>query len=375
MPHTRPSRYPPSFPGRGKEDSGGPPVPPPKGLSPSGLPTERHADFGYQALGTRRSRLRTGTGSSTYEWIDGWATVPNGEAAAAGWAHPGMIVTREGEVLTFHSGSPTVLAFDREGRHLRSWDLGVADAHGMTLVEEDGTEFLWIADNGSKRAADLGYEYAAGSEQVSGQVLKTTLDGRTVTTLKLPDLPVYRGSRCSPTSVAVDEERFGGTGDVWVADGYGESYVHRYDKTGAYISSINGEEGSAGRFDCPHGIFINRRKGEPELYVADRANARVQVYAMDGSFKRVFGSEFLTTPSAFVTHGDQMIIAELRARLTVVDGDDNLVCYLGSNETVCDVDGWPNNRDSEGKVIQTSLLEPGKFNSTHGMAVDGDGNL
>ena len=186
---------------------------------------------------------------------------------------------------------------------------------------------------------------------------------------------MYRDSRCSPTSVAVDEERFGGSGDVWVADGYGQSYVHRYDKTGAYIGSINGEEGSAGRFNCPHGIFIDRRRGEPELYVADRANARVQVYALDGSFKRVFGSEFLTTPSAFVTHGDQMIIAELRARLTVVDGDDNLVCYLGANESVCDVDGWPNNRDSEGKLIPTSLLEPGKFNSPHGMAVDADGNL
>ena len=308
--------------------------------------------------------MRTGAGSGAYEWIDGWATVPNGEAAAAGWAHPGMVVARNGEVLTCHSGLPTVLAFDREGRHLRSWDLDVADSHGMTLVEGNGTELLWIADNGSKRAAGLGYEYAAGSEQVSGQVLKTTLDGHTVTTLTLPELRVYRGSRCSPTSVAVDEERFGGSGDVWVADGYGQSYVHRYDKTGAYIGSINGEEGSAGRFNCPHGIFIDRRRGEPELYVADRANARVQVYALDGTFKRVFGSEFLTTPSAFVTHGDQMIIAELR-----------MVCYLGANQSVCDVDGWPNNRDSQGKLIPTPLLEPGKFNSPHGMAVDADGNL
>ncbi|MCH8900464.1 MAG: hypothetical protein IH942_08265 [Acidobacteria bacterium] len=40
-----------------------------------------------------------------------------------------------------------------------------------------------------------------------------------------------------------------------------------------------------------------------------------------------------------------------------------------------DADGWPNSKDSDGQVVPTSLLEPGKFNSPHGMAVDADGNL
>ena len=41
--------------------------------------------------------------------------------------------------------------------------------------------------------------------------------------------------------MAVDEERHGGSGDIWVADGYGESYVHRFDKSGRYTSSITGD--------------------------------------------------------------------------------------------------------------------------------------
>ena len=38
-----------------------------------------------------------------------------------------------------------------------------------------------------------------------------------------------------------------------------------------------------------------------------------------------------------------MLASELRAGLAVLDKDGNLLCYLGGNEAVCSVDGWPNN--------------------------------
>ena len=70
-----------------------------------------------------------------------------------------------------------------------------------------------------------------------------------------------------------------------------------------------------------------------------------------------------------------MIIAELRARLAVTDMNDELLAYIGDNQQVCDVEGWPNNTGDEGQIIPTSLLEAGKFNSPHGLAVDANGNL
>ncbi len=317
--------------------------------------------------------MQVGSGANTYDWMDDWAAISKSESARTGWAHHGVVVTRSGEIVAYHQGDPTIMVFDSEGNLLRSWDISVTDAHGMTLVEEDGTEYLWIADNGAKRLPYLAYEYPSGPR--TGQVLKTTLDGETVMSLERPDIEVYGEQEYSPTWVVVNEERHGGNGDVWVADGYGASYVHRYDRAGNYLSSINGEEGDAGAFDCPHAIFVDRRCGAPELYVADRSNSRVQVYDMDGRFKRVFGTDFLTSPSGFATHGDQMIIAELQARLTVLNAADRLVCYLGDNAEVCDVAGWPNNRNEAGEVVPTSLLEQGKFNSPHGMAVDADGNI
>ncbi len=318
--------------------------------------------------------MRVGSGKNTYEWIGDWAKVPDKEDARTNWSHNGIVVTESGDVVTCHQNGANILVLDRDGNIKKSWESGLTEAHGMTLVKENGVELLWIADNGSKRQPRFGYDYPAGSESKSGRVVKMTLDGRMVMHLSKPDLPVYQSTRYAPTTVAVNEERHGGNGDIWVGDGYGASYVHRFDRTGSYIGSINGEEG-AGRFNCPHGIFIDRRKGEPELYVADRGNGRVQVYDMEGKFKRVFGKEFLTTPSAFVTHGDLMVVAELRARLTVLDRRDKLVCYLGANESVCTVEGWPNNKNERGEVVPTSLLEAGKFNSPHGMAVDADGNL
>ena len=294
--------------------------------------------------------MRIGNGKHVYEWIDGWAKIPDTESARTGFAHSDMVVTGGGELITFHPGDPELLAFDKDGNLLRSSTTGLTNAHGIAIVQEGEAEYLWLADD------------------LSGQVVKTTLDGRTVLSLERPELAIYQAAAYSPTSVAVNEERHGGNGDVWVADGYGESYLHRYSKSGEYICSVNGEERRAGAFQQPHGLWFDTRRSEPELYIADRLNQRVQVYDADGHFKRAFGSDFLTRPGGFATHGEFMIMGEHRgSRLTIVDGEDRFVCYLGENPGVSDREDWPD--------IPAELFEPGKFSSPHGQAVDSEGNL
>jgi hypothetical protein len=242
-----------------------------------------------------------------------------------------------------------VLVFDTDGKLQAAWGDRFQGAHGMTLTKDGEVEYLWLTD------------------QTSGEVVKTTLDGQTVMQLQRPDLPIYQSGTYAPTWVAVNEERHGGNGDIWVTDGYGQSYIHRYDKMGRYIASINGEEGESGAFKCPHGIWVDTRKPAPELYIADRGNRRVQVYDLDGTFKRTFGSDILTSPCGFATHGDDLLIPELFARLTILDGNDQLIGYFGENEQVVDVAGWPN--------LPAELIVPGKFNSPHGVAADNLGNV
>ena len=292
--------------------------------------------------------MRIGSDHHTYEWRDNWVRFPDTELGRQDLAHHGVVVTESKEVIMFHEGGPAVLVFDTEGVLLRSWDTTLTNAHGMDLVKEDGSEYLWMADN------------------KSGQVVKTDLQGQTVMNIQRPDISVYREGEYKPTWVAVNQERWGGNGDVWVADGYGQSHVHRYDKRGEYISSINGEEG-AGRFVSSHGVFIDTRKPEPELYVADRTNRRVQVYDLDGKFKRVFGSDFLTSPSGFIIIGDLMGVVELKASIKLLDMDDSLVATLGGNDGAAEIGGWPDTPPEH--------IHPGKFNSPHGAAADADGNL
>lgn len=192
--------------------------------------------------------MRVGEGANAYEWDDNWAKMPNTEGARNGWAHHGVVVSETGDIISFHQEDRTVLVFDGDGKLKRSWDSGVTEGHGMPLVKEGDTEYLWIADNGRKRSSTAGYEYSGGDSQITGRVVKLTLDGEKVLELQRPDLAVYRHGSYMPTWVAVHEERYGGNGDVWVADGYGQSHVHRFDRAGSYIGSINGAEGDAGPF-------------------------------------------------------------------------------------------------------------------------------
>lgn len=294
--------------------------------------------------------MQIGSSDLTYEWVEDWVKIPDTETGRVNGRTHGVAVTDSADrVMIFHQASPAVLQFCPGGGLLRSWGDRFAGAHGMTCVKEGQTEYLWLTD------------------EHSGEVVKTTLAGQTVLSIIRPNLPLYQNGKYAPTSVAVNQERFGGNGDIWVADGYGASCIHRYDKTGRYVGTITGQEGKAGLFKCPHGIWFDTRHGQPELYIADRGNTRVQVYDADGRFKRSFGSNFLSSPCGFASYGPYLMIPELHARVTILDEYDNPMCYLGANEAACKIKGWPN--------LPSYMLEPGKFNSPHAMAADKDGNL
>ena len=309
-----------------------------------------------------------------FQWIENWGEINQSVKSLHGWAHPGMATTSDNHIVTCDSGESTIMVFSSDGVLVNRWDGNFVDAHGITVAKESDEEVLWIADNGSKRLPDYDYEYPPGSDNVSGRVFKVQFDGTEVTELPFPSSVEYKKSRYSPTSIAIDEHRFGGQGDIWVSDGYGASLVHRFDASGKHNLSIDGTTG-AGRFDCPHGIIIDRRHDTPKLYVADRGNARIQVFDLEGHYLRSFGEDFLSSPSGFVQLGEYMVIAELKSRLTIIDTNNGFAGHVFPGDSHIQTAGWPNESIDGEEIIRPSKLNKEEFNSPHGLTADKDGNL
>ncbi|HZQ02531.1 MAG TPA: hypothetical protein VFA88_00765 [Gaiellaceae bacterium] len=291
---------------------------------------------------------------SRYQWVPSWAELP---PAPRGWMHSGIALL-DGEIVVAHAGEPTLLWYGEGGDLRRSVPVpGLLELHGFEVVP-DG---LWIADIGSKRRP-RGAEFE--TRRGDGRVVLVDRDGAIRRELHDP------GRGWSPTAVAHVAE----SGDLWVADGYGQQLVHRFDAAGRHLLTLSGEEG-AGRFSCPHCVAVDRRRGDPELYVADRANGRLQVYDLEGRFRRVAGAGVLVTPADLAFVREQLVLTDYtRARLTILDGDDTFVEHVGEDPQAPTRDGWPNARDQRGDLVPPPLV-PGRFNSPHTLAADGGGDL
>lgn len=284
-----------------------------------------------------------------FKWIDNWARIPESPTGKANGRTHGVCVTRSGNVVVFHQAHNGLLTFDATGRLVSAtggdrW-LG---AHGLTRTEESGTEYLWLAD------------------QDSTEVAKVTLAGETVQTLARPPHPAYaQGGRYVPTWAAQDPV----TRDIWVADGYGSSLVHRYTAKGDYVATLDGTEG-AGRFKCPHGLHLTVGPAGPELWITDRGNRRVVIYDGTGRFQRQ--TDLTHSPCCFGFLGDWVVIPELMTGVKILNSRTlELVAELGASDLVSvakQPTGWPN-------LAGTPLVKSGLFNSPHGACFAPNGDI
>ncbi len=104
--------------------------------------------------------------SLAFVWMDSFARIPDTPSGRANGRTHGVAVSGDGNVIVFHQAENALLTFDAGGALLSAvgGDRWIG-AHGLTLVREGGTEYLWLTD------------------QASGEVVKVTLQGETVQTL------------------------------------------------------------------------------------------------------------------------------------------------------------------------------------------------
>jgi DNA-binding beta-propeller fold protein YncE len=284
-----------------------------------------------------------GSGSHTYQWIRGWAKLPDG--VRFGNTHGAVVIDAQGRVLMNTDTENAIIIFDPDGKFIKAWGREwKGGAHGMALHKEGRTEYLYLTHHAR-------HEFA-----------KCTLDGEVVWVKGYPEASgIYqKADEFRPTGIAVAP-----SGDFYVTDGYGKSWVHHYNAKGEYIRSWGGVGSEPGKLKQPHGIWIDTRERAPRVLVADRANHRLQWFNLDG---RPLGmvTEDLRLPSNFDERGRDLVIADLAGRVTILDQDNKLIAHLGDN---------PNTEQRGKNPIPAEQWVDGVFISLHCPRWDAQGNL
>src|SRR5262249_57057674 len=70
-------------------------------------------------------------------------------------------------------------------------------------------------------------------------------------------------------------------GELYVCDGYGNARVHKFSAEGRLVFSWGEPGNGPGQFRLPHGIAVDT---QGIVYVADRENSRIQLFAPDGAY-------------------------------------------------------------------------------------------
>jgi sugar lactone lactonase YvrE len=206
-----------------------------------------------------------GTGEYTYEIVRDFFKLPAGETF-------GMIsrvaADAQDRIYVFQRKDPPVVVFDRDGKYLGAWGSSeVTDPHGLKIVGD----IVYTTDRSDSVAKAF------------------TLDGKPVLALgnrgvhsdtgKITNWLAERaaGPFNHPTEMMAHPN-----GDIYVTDGYRNARVHRFTRDGRLLASWGMPGKGEGQFHLPHSIAFDD-KGL--LYVADRANKRIQIFTPEGAFQ------------------------------------------------------------------------------------------
>ena len=155
----------------------------------------------------------------------------------------------------------------------KQWDKMLRRPHSVYISPYDPQKNVYIVDD---------YRHA---------IFKFTNDGKTL--LKTIGEPNVHASDDKhfyrPTFMA-----FQADGSYYVADGYANTRVVKFDKNDNYVTAW-GERGEAGKetrpnyFNNVHGVGVD--PGTRQVYVNDRGNRRIQVFDENGKFIRMWSMQ------------------------------------------------------------------------------------
>ena len=290
----------------------------------------------------------TGVAGAGYSAIGDWLKLPAGRPQL-GNMHGDIAVSSKGEVfVSVQDPAAGLQVYAPDGTFLRNVTGAPSDFHGFVIRTQPEGEFLYGAT-------------------LRGQtIVKMRLDGTIVMTIgssAVPDEFKVRNARSNELQLLLTGLDVAPNGDIYVADGYASDYVHRFDKSGRYLASFGGKKPPY-NFNTLHKLAIDTRFQPARLIAVDRANGRVVHLSLTGEFLGVVTSDLLL-PAAITVNGDNVVVGELRGRVTVLDKAGKVVERIGENAG----EGVGTNQ------AKPDAWRPGLLLSPHGVAINGQGDL
>jgi DNA-binding beta-propeller fold protein YncE len=271
-------------------------------------------------------------------WRDATSASPPGALFKQGTQEPGDDLDA-GQPDVDYKWGRIINVVDAQGNHIEDWtqyDKMFRRPHSVFESPYDPQKDVWIVDD---------YRHA---------IFRFSNDGKKLLqTIGTPNVPGTDATHFyRPTFIA-----WAPNGDFYVADGYQNTRVVKFDRTGKYLMAWgergeNGKETRLGYFNNVHGIAVDPQTGR--VFVNDRGNRRIQVFDANG---KPLDSWSVGAPPADIhlvyMDGSRMLWAFDRASSKMIKYDlsGNLQYTWGM---------WGN---------------AGGFWGVHGMHVDSEGNF
>ena len=150
--------------------------------------------------------------------------------------------------------------------------------HGIRVDAQDN---IWVIDEGANSI--IKYNPEGRAIMILGRRIGFPYNGMEPPVKELNPAPPYIFNR--PTDVAFDS-----AGNIFVADGYGNSRIVKYDKNGRFIKQVGSRGSGPGQFNLIHAIAVD---AQGNVYAGSRSDQRILVFDNDLNYKTTF-----TTTSA-----------------------------------------------------------------------------
>jgi len=293
-----------------------------------------------------RGSLQTGNGEWTYRVVPDWGRLPAG--ITFGGTHGAIATDKASNIYVSTQSETGILVYGQDGVLTKTIAGKYPEVHSLVHAEENGEEFFYAT-------------VQKGNPNENWLFVKMKMDGTVTQKITAPSEAGFK----SPNEWRITAAIPAPDGSIFIANGYGDSRIFRFDKKGNYQASYGGKGREEGLFDCSHGLAVDTRYGQPLLLICDRENRRLCHFDFDGKFVRTITTH-LRRPCQVSFYRDFAVVSELEGRVTILDRDNIPVAFLGDNPQKSQ---WANYN------LSPSDIAVANFSAAHGCFIDRDATI